>query len=188
MIGVRHVDHVAIAVPDLAAAWRLFGETLGGDFIAGGDDTEIGIRVLQLKFPPGIKIELLEPLDSTSYLQGFLDEMGPGFHHLTIMVDDVVAADEELRSAGWETTDLDLDDPRWREVYLRPRSTFGTLIQLTDSREDWHTPHTHITPQDVFAGRVLWVGTEPPRLRTPDDPPAPDRSAPPGSAKRFGRD
>jgi methylmalonyl-CoA/ethylmalonyl-CoA epimerase len=187
MVNVRHVDHVAIAVPDLGAAWSLFGETLGGQFVAGGDDTEIGIRVMQVSFPPGVKVELLAPLDSSSYLQGYLDELGPGIHHLTIMVDDVVAADKELRESGWETTDLDLRDPKWRETYLRPRSTFGALIQVTDSREDWHTPHPHITPDQVIAGQVIWTGTEPPRHRTAEDGPPPSHATP-DPPRRFGRD
>lgn len=177
MTPARHIDHVAIAVDDLGEAWRLFGETLGGEFVAGGDDTEIGIRVMQLRLPPGMKIELVEPLDASSYLQGFLDRHGPGFHHMTIFVDDVVETDAELRDAGFETTDLDLHDPNWRETYIRPRSAFGTLIQLTDSLLDWGQVQDHITPEQVIAGEVLWVGTETPRLRTPEDGPPPSRGS-----------
>lgn len=184
----RKIDHVAIAVDDLGAAWRLFGETLGGRFVSGGDDTEIGIRVLQVAFPPGMKVELIEPLDDASYVQGFLDRRGPGFHHLTMLVDDVVAVDTELTAAGFETTDLDLRDPRWRETYVRPRSGFGTLIQLTDSQIDWGEVQTHITPEQVIAGEVLWVGTETPRLRTAEDGPPPPRGRSDAAPGRFGRD
>lgn len=182
------IDHVAIAVRDLGAAWRLFGETLGGEFIAGGDDVEIGIRVLQLRFGAG-KIELIEPLGADSYLHAYLDERGPGFHHVTMMVDDVVAADATLRAAGYETTDLDLRDPNWRETYIRPRSGFGALVQLTDSPLDWGSVQQHITAEQVIAGDVLWVGTHPPRLRTPEDGPRPDRAAPADPApRRFVRE
>lgn len=173
----RKLDHVAIAVDDLARAWELYGGALGGTFVSGGDDTEIGIRVMQVMFSPGAKVELLEPLDGSSYLQGFLDRNGPGFHHMTIVVDDVVAADETLRAEGFETTDLDLHDPNWRETYVRPRSGFGALVQLTDSPLDWGEVQTHITPEQVIAGEVLWVGTEKPRLRTLNDGPPPDRAA-----------
>lgn len=188
MARARRIDHIAIAVPDLGEAWRLFGETLGGEFVSGGDDTEIGIRVIQVKFPPAMKIELIEPLDDSSYLQAFLDERGPGFHHLTMMVDDVVATDAALREAGFETTDLDLHDPNWRETYIRPRSGFGTLIQLTDSTLDWGEVQTHITPEQVIAGEVLWVGTQKPRLRTPEDGPPPTRGARAAAPRRFGRE
>ncbi len=190
MARATSIDHVAIAVDDLAAAWDLFGETLGGTFVAGGDDTEIGIRLLQVMFPPKMKLELITPLDDQSYLQGFLDRHGPGFHHVTMLVDDVVELDGELNAAGFDTTDLDLHDPNWRETYIRPRSGFGALVQLTDSPLDWSTPQPHITPAQVLAGEVLWVGTETPRLRTAEDGPPPRRSsAPVGPApKRFGRD
>ena len=185
-MDVRSVDHIAIAVHSLDDAWRLFGEMLGGQFISGGDDTQIGVRVLHLKLPHGVKIELLEPLDPSSYLQGYLERRGPGFHHLTMFVDDVVDADQQLRDAGFETTETDLSDPQWRETYIRPKSGFGTLIQLSDTPLDWDTPRTHITPQDVIAGRVLWVGTTEPRLRGSDDPPAPSRIGP--SAASTGHD
>lgn len=190
MATATSIDHVAIAVDDLGAAWRLFGETLGGTFVAGGDDTEIGIRLLQVMFPPGMKYELIEPLDDESYLQGYLDRHGPGFHHVTMIVDDVVAMDAELQAAGYATTGLDLHDPDWREIYIRPQSGFGALVQLTDSPLDWSTPQDHITPEQVIAGEVLWIGTAKPRLRTAEDGPPPPR---PGSttttaAKPFGRD
>lgn len=154
---IRKIDHIAIAVPDLRAAWALFGETMGGEFITGGDTPEMGIRVLQVKLPPGVKIELIQPLDESSYLQRYLDRRGPGFHHLTMLVEDVEDADANLRANGYETTDMDLDDPTWRETYLRPSSAFGALIQLTDTPLDWETPQTHITLDQVLDGRVVWI-------------------------------
>ncbi len=179
------VDHVAIAVPDLGAAWRLFGRVLGGEFVAGGDDTEIGIRAIQLSFPPGVKVELIQPLDPGSYLQAFLDRRGPGFHHLTVRVDDVVDTDATLRDRGFETTDLDLHDPRWRETYIRPRSAFGTLVQISDSTVDLSAGGDPVTPEQVIAGEVLWVGAAPPRLRTAaDDPPG---AGPASEPQRFSR-
>ena len=176
----RTVDHVAIACDDLERAWRLYGPTLGGTFVSGGDDTEIGIRIIQVGFPPDRKVELVAPLGPDSYMQRFLDRNGPGFHHLTMIVDDVVATDESLRAAGFETTDLDLRNPDWRETYVRPRSGFGALIQLSDSPLDWGEVQTHITVEQVLAGEVLWVGTNKPRLRTSAD----EDVEPP----RFGRD
>lgn len=185
---VRAIDHVAIAVDDLAAAWQLYGPLLGGTFVSGGDDTEIGIRILQVAYPPKMKIELIEPLDDRSYLTGFLKKHGPGFHHLTMVVDDVVATDAALRGAGIETTDLDLTNPDWRETYIRPRDGFGTLIQLSDTPLDWGIPQTHITPEQVIAGEVLWVGTNSPRLRGPDGGPPPRDGQGPTTPGRFGRD
>jgi methylmalonyl-CoA/ethylmalonyl-CoA epimerase len=134
-------DHVAIAVADLGAAWQLFGEILGAEFIAGGDDGEIGIRVIQALLPPGVKLELVQPLDATSNLQKFLDERGPGFHHMTLVVDDLGRTQDALAAKGYATTPIDRRAPGWREMYIRPRSGFGTLIQLTDTPLDrWGRP------------------------------------------------
>ena len=84
----------------------------------------------------------------------------------------MVDTDATLRDRGFETTDLDLHDPRWRETYIRPRSAFGTLVQISDSTVDLSAGGDTVTPEQVIAGEVLWVGAAPPRLRTAaDDPP-----------------
>lgn len=163
---LRRIDHVAIAVEDLGAAWQLFGGVMGGEFVSGGDDPNLGLRVLEVRFPPGMKIELITPLDDDSYLRAYLDKRGEGVHHITMFVDDVVATDAELRDAGYETVDLNTDDPGWRETFIRPKSGFGALIQLTDTQLDWDTPQTQVTPEQVIAGEVIWDGTVPPRLKS----------------------
>jgi methylmalonyl-CoA/ethylmalonyl-CoA epimerase len=156
-VKVEYVDHVAIAVRSLRDAWHLFGETLGGQFLGGGDDDVIGLRTIQLKLG-GRKIELLEPLGEDSYLRRYLDKRGEGFHHLTIVTEDVEEADRALRGAGFETVDMNLGRPVWRELFVRPKSAFGALLQIADTtRDDWGEPNPNgVTVEDVFAGRAYW--------------------------------
>ncbi len=155
MTTVQRVDHIAIAVADLRPAVALFQGVFGAEFVHGGDDPRIDIRTVQLRMPPGIKIEIMTPTTPTSYLQAFLDKKGPGFHHMTIMVDDVEQTIDDLSGANFETVDPDLSHPRWREAYLRPSQGFG-LLQIVDSDGDWQTPTTDYTLEDVFEGRVIW--------------------------------
>lgn len=160
---VRRFDHVAVAVRDLDAASRLFIDLLGGELIAGGDDESLGIRTMQLKFPPGVKVELLTPLDESSYLQGYLDKHGEGFHHMTCMVDDVEEASRRLQEAGIGTVDTRSGTDFWDETYIRPSSAFGTLVQLASSPLVWTDP---VMPDgaaaaDVLAGRVSWNEARP---------------------------
>ncbi len=169
---VRRFDHVAIATRDLARAVVLFRDVLGGTFIGGGDDERLGIRTLQLKLPPGVKIELMQPLSSESYLARYLDRHGEGFHHVTLFVEDVPAAVAAAVEEGFEVVDTSLARPTWHETFIRPTSGFGTLIQLAVSDLQWTEPiHAGLTAQDVIAGRAAWVDDRP-VLRSPTGPPS----------------
>ena len=153
--NVQRVDHVAIAVADLRPAVALFTGVFGAEFIHGGDDPRIDIRTVQLRMPPGIKIELMTPTSPDSYLQAFIDKRGQGFHHMTVFVDDVVQTIDDLTAAGVETVDTDLTHTAWRETFLRPSQGFG-LIQVIDTDADWSTPATDYTLEDVLEGKVVW--------------------------------
>lgn len=157
MIDLTRFDHVAFAVRDLAAAARLYGDALGGQLVRGGDDTDIGIRTLQFKYPPGVKVELLEPIGD-SYLARHLDRHGEGFHHVTVFVEDLESAIEELRGRGFDLIDIELVLDTWKEAFLRPRATFGSLIQLVStSLDDWGEPVEGMTVDSVLNGDWRWI-------------------------------
>lgn len=160
---VTRLDHIALAVADLPAAAWLYADLFGGTLIAGGDDDRLAIRALQLRLPPGVKVELLAPLHAESYLASYLDRHGPGFHHLTCFVRDVTEAARRLEEAGFRTVDTRTGTGWWDETYLRPSSGFGVLVQLTDSPLPWSDP---IMPDgagvaDVLAGRIDWNEARP---------------------------
>lgn len=160
---VTRFDHVAIAVHDLAAAVPLYVDLLGGRLIAGGDDENLRIRTVQLRFPPGVKIELLQPLDESSYLARYLAKHGPGFHHMTCFVRDVSEAARRLDTAGFETVDTRTGTGYWDETFIRPSAAFGTLVQLSDSPLTWTEPvmPEGATVADVLAGRIAWNDARP---------------------------
>ena len=70
MIG--RLNHVAIAVTDLAAASRVYRDTLGAELSAPLPQPEHGVTVVFITLP-NTKIELLEPLGEGSPIAGFLD-------------------------------------------------------------------------------------------------------------------
>ncbi len=160
---IRKVDHVAIAVPDLVEAVELFAGVLGGTFVIGGDDEDHGLRNVQLSLA-GLKIELIQPIREDSALQRFLDRRGPGFHHVTVLVDDLESAIGTLVEAGRQVVDTDVTHAGWKETYVRPRSAFGTLLQVVETNRNWDVLLEDITIEDVLAGRVVWDGDRP-RLR-----------------------
>lgn len=154
-MDLRVVGHVAIATHDLATVVELFEGVLGGPFVMAGDDLVKDIRTIQIGLGNG-KVELMAPLIEDSYLHRFLECHGPRFHHMTVFVPDVRTAVREAEATGFETVDLDVSHRAWGEVYIRPRSGFGTLIQLVQTDRQWDVGRPGMTAADVLAGRVVW--------------------------------
>jgi methylmalonyl-CoA/ethylmalonyl-CoA epimerase len=152
---IRKVDHVAIAIPDMAAAMPLFRDALGGRFISGGDNDLTGIRLMHLMLP-GFKLELLQPLRGDSLLARSLERRGPGFHHMTFFVDDVAATVDALEADGFQTTGTDLSSQAWSETFLSPSASFGALLQFVATTREWSVPTRDYELEDVLAGRVVW--------------------------------
>ncbi|MFJ9588942.1 VOC family protein [Streptomyces acidicola] len=152
---VRTVDHIGIAVPSVADAAELFADVLGGRFLSGGDNDATGIRLLHLALGR-FKIELLQPLRDDSIVSPFLAGRGPGFHHLTLFVDDVPRTVDALEANGYVPTGTNTASPRWSETFLPPRSTFGALLQFTSTTARWDVPALDYGLRDVLAGRVVW--------------------------------
>lgn len=150
---IRTVDHVAIAVPDLAAVTPLYVDALGATFIGGGQNPINGLRIVHLQLP-GLKLELLAPFRPDSLISAGLAERGPGLHHITFLVDDLPATIDAWSEAGVRAVGTNLSSPHWQETFLRPQDTGGALLQFVATTRDWTTPTTEYTLADVLAGRV----------------------------------
>jgi len=153
---VRKLDHVGIAVTDMAAAAALFAEVFGATLISGGDNDLTGIRLLQLACG-GFKVELMQSLRDDSLISPRLASHGPGFHHMTFVVDDLIQTMADLSAAGVGTVGVNLASANWRECFLGPKQTFGTLLQLVDTVQRWDVPATDYTIDDVLSGAVVWT-------------------------------
>src|SRR5580704_16952128 len=98
MIG--RLNHVAIAVPNLAAAAAQYRDALDARVSAPQALPAHGVTVVFVELP-NAKIELLQPLGADSPVRGFLDKNpSGGMHHLCYEVDDIIAARDRLRAAG----------------------------------------------------------------------------------------
>ena len=122
------LDHVAVAVHSIKAALPLYRDALGGEYLMGGDEGGTW-RWVQFRYPNGGKVELLEPLGD-GFLAHFLERYGEGLHHVTFKTDDIRAAIAQVEDQGYELVDVSLDDPDWKEAFLRPSKAHGTLIQI----------------------------------------------------------
>ena len=131
MIG--RLNHIAIAVRDLASASRLYRETLGAEVSAPEPLAEHGVTVVFVSLP-NTKVELLEPLGEKSPIAAFL-ERNPsgGIHHLCYEVDDIIAARDKLKASGARV--LGDGEPKTGAhgkpvLFLHPKDFNGTLVEL----------------------------------------------------------
>ncbi|MBB3399325.1 MULTISPECIES: methylmalonyl-CoA epimerase [unclassified Rhizobium] len=131
MLG--RVNHVAIAVPDLAAASAAYRDTLGATVSAPQALPEHGVTVVFVELP-NTKIELLQPLGTESPIAAFLDKNpSGGMHHICYEVGDILAARDQLTQRGARV--LGSGEPKIGAhgkpvLFLHPKDFFGTLIEL----------------------------------------------------------
>ena len=131
MIG--RLNHVAIAVPDLAAACAQYKDTLGATVGAPQDEPDHGVTVVFIELP-NTKIELLYPLGENSPIQGFLDKNpSGGIHHICYEVDDIIEARDRLKDSGARI--LGNGEPKIGAhgkpvLFLHPKDFTGTLVEL----------------------------------------------------------
>ena len=131
MIG--RLNHVAIAVPDLAAAAAQYRDTLGARVGAPQDEADHGVTVVFVDLP-NTKIELLHPLGDASPIAAFLARNpAGGIHHICYEVEDILAARDRLRAQGVRV--LGDGEPKLGAhgrpvLFLHPKDFTGTLVEL----------------------------------------------------------
>ena len=131
MIG--RLNHVAIAVRDLAAASQVYRGTLGAELSEPSAQPEHGVTVVFVTLP-NTKIELLEPLGTDSPIAKFLDRNPDGgIHHICYEVDDIRAAQAQLMGQGARV--LGSGEPKIGAhgkpvLFLHPKDFCGTLVEL----------------------------------------------------------
>lgn len=133
MLG--RLNHVAIAVPDLGAAIKLYQDTLGATVTAPQALPEHGVTVAFIDVG-NTKIELLEPLGANSSIQTFIDRNpSGGMHHVCYEVADILQARDQLKAQGARI--LGDGEPKIGAhgkpvLFLHPKDFNGTLIELEE--------------------------------------------------------
>jgi len=131
MIG--KLNHIAIAVPDMAKASALYRDTLGAKVSEPVAMPEHGVTTVFVELP-NTKIELLHPLGENSPIAKFL-ERNPdgGMHHICYEVTDILAARDRLKQKGARV--LGSGEPRIGAhgkpvLFLHPKDFAGTLVEI----------------------------------------------------------
>jgi len=133
---IGKLNHVAIAVPDLAQAAKLYRDLLGAKVSEPVPEPAHGVTVVFVELP-NTKIELLHPLGDNSPIAGFLAKNAQGgIHHVCYEVPDIRAARDRLKAGGARV----LGDGKPKigahgkpVLFLHPKDFCGTLIELEEA-------------------------------------------------------
>ena len=145
------LDHVGIAVRDIDAALAFYRDALGLDVEA--PEEVVTQRVRTRHIPVGsAKLELLEATASDSAIARYVEKRGPGIHHITLRVDDIRAALEQLKARGVRLVD---EEPRPGAegalvAFIHPSAAHGVLVELKQRTSSAVASHS-------FQGPVLEV-------------------------------
>ncbi|HEY3067715.1 MAG TPA: VOC family protein [Methylomirabilota bacterium] len=141
--GIRF-DHIAIAVPSLAAAPAFLVGVLGGVPAFGANGG--GFRFGQWRFANRARIEVLEPAGRASFLHRFLAAHGPGVHHVTFKVPSLAEACARAEARGYSIVGYDDSYPSWKEAFLHPKQALGIVVQFAEEGPSSGAPPPWVPP------------------------------------------
>jgi methylmalonyl-CoA/ethylmalonyl-CoA epimerase len=130
------IDHIGVAVDDLDEAVSLYSERLGMPVQHRETVEQQGVEAVLLGVGES-HVELLRPLSPDTAVGRFLQNNGPGMHHVAYGTDDIDSALDQARAAGLALID---DRPRTgirgsRVAFVHPKSTGGVLTELVEAAE-----------------------------------------------------
>jgi len=128
---LTEIDHIAIAVDDLAAAVDNYRETFGAVVEHREVVESDGVEEALLKVAQSY-VQLLAPITDDSPVAKFLASKGEGIHHVAFRVDDCASALEAVKAQGHRVID---QAPRpgsrgTTVAFVHPKALHGTLIEL----------------------------------------------------------
>lgn len=129
---ITGLDHIAIAVPDLAKSIERFVNDFGLNL--SGQEDVITQKTSTAFFPVSSTcIELVNPLNGAGPIAKYLDKRGGGIHHLCFRSDNLDEDVAHLRLRGYQFLS---DSPHagahdCRVIFIHPKSCDGVLIELS---------------------------------------------------------
>jgi len=126
-----YLDHIGIAVSEVAASLTFFRDALGLDVAGSEEVTSQRVRAHFVGAGTS-SLELLEATAPDSPIAKFLQKRGPGLHHLTLRVEDIAATLAQLKARGVRLID---EEPRPGAegalvAFVHPSSAHGVLVEL----------------------------------------------------------
>jgi len=132
---INAVDHIGIAVRDLAAAMELYRTIFGVDEFHREIVKEQGVDIASFSLN-GVRIELTAPLDDDSPIAGFIAKRGEGIHHIAFKTDTITADLDRLSTSDIRLINAEpqLGAHDMLIAFLHPKSTGGVLMELCSEK------------------------------------------------------
>lgn len=133
---VLKVDHIGIAVKDLAAAKQFYVEKLGLTHLPEDEVVEQQ-KVKVCFFPCGdSELELLESTSPDGPIAKFIEKSGEGIQHVALRVDNIENALADLKEKGVRLID---EKPRYGAggasiAFIHPKATGGILLEISERK------------------------------------------------------
>ena len=129
------IDHIGIAVTDLATAVALYRDSFGLTETHRETLSAEGIDVVFLE-GAGPAVELIASENSDSALGRSLKSRGPGLHHICFRSDDIASELTRLATLGHRLID---QQPRQGArgkliAFLHPKTSGGVLIEICQTK------------------------------------------------------
>lgn len=128
---ISGINHIGIAVRDLAAGMELFGKIFRVEQFHRErvEDQKVEVASFNLG---GILIELTAPTAEDSPIGKFIEKRGEGIHHIAFSADDVNTELERLAGEGVSLINhtAQLGAHEMLIAFLHPKSTGGVLMEL----------------------------------------------------------
>ena len=152
MIVIKHVDHISMAVPDWKTQSVLMEQLFNFKFIREFSATPTTpFSGCVLKIPnSSLQWEILQPSSPQSFVAKFLNERGPGLHHITLEVPSINKAVEEMQELGLQPFGGITEDGVWKMTYIHPRDSGGVLWQLFEPLNQWLFCNFHLLVLDLL--------------------------------------
>lgn len=128
---MNKIEHIGIAVKDLAISNQLFEKLLGTASYKTEEVASEGVMTSFFQTGPN-KIELLVATNPESPIAKFIEKKGEGIHHIAFEVDNILSEMERLKNEGFvlinEIPKKGADNKL--VAFLHPKGTNGVLIEL----------------------------------------------------------
>ncbi len=133
---VMRLDHIGIAVSELAAANELLAKLLGREHYKTEEVAGQGVTTsFFTALAADAKIELVAGSQPDNPIDKFIAKKGQGLHHLAFEVADIRAEMRRLRADGFELLQNEPQQGADNKLicFLHPRSTGGILVEICQS-------------------------------------------------------
>jgi methylmalonyl-CoA/ethylmalonyl-CoA epimerase len=132
---IKKVDHIAIAVKDLAGEIARYRDVLGLEYLGSEVVAEQKVTVAFFKIND-VLIELLEPTGPDSPISAFIEKKGGGLHHLALAVDDIHAMIKRLQEKNVQMLNSEPKSGAHHSAFVHPKSFSGVLFELKQQGDE----------------------------------------------------